>query len=281
NTVYHDNGSAIKLENNGSNINLYNNIVLINGGFGIEVIGGVTGYDSNYNDIFLGKPGANTGRWLGTTAVTLANWRTASSKDAASIAQDPQFLDIDGADNLFGWEKPDATSAFADFGSDDNFHLHSGSKAIDAADSDSGAPLLDADGLSRKDDLGTANTGNGVYRFYDMGAYEFQGSSADITPPTIINLAPVGMVNDVLSNAHFSSLIVSFSEPLDPVSATSATLYTLLEAGPNGTFDNPDDVVIPISTITYTPGTTDVRVFFNGQLPDGNYRFTISGAVGM
>src|SRR5213078_894149 len=73
NTVYHDNGSAIKLENNGSNINLYNN-----------------------NDIFLGKPGANSGRWLGTTSVTLANWRTASGKDAASIAQDPQFLDIDG-----------------------------------------------------------------------------------------------------------------------------------------------------------------------------------------
>ena len=43
------------------------------------------------------------------------------------------FLDIDGADNLFGWERPDATSAFADFGADDNFHLHSGSKAIDAA----------------------------------------------------------------------------------------------------------------------------------------------------
>ena len=186
------------------------------------MIGGVTGYDSNYNDIFLGRPGANTGRYLGTTAVTLANWKSTSGKDAASIGDDPQFLDIDGADNLFGWERPDATSAFADFGADDNFHLHSGSKAVDAADSDSGAPVLDADGLSRKDDLGTANTGNGVFRFYDIGAYEFQGSSADITPPTVTNLAPVGLVNDVLSSAHFSSLIVSFSEPLDPVSARPA-----------------------------------------------------------
>ena len=88
------------------------------------------------------------------------------------------------------------------------------------------------------------------------------------------------MVNDVLSNAHFSSLIISFSEPLDPVSATSTTLYTLIEAGPNGTFDNLDDIVVPISTITYTPGSTDVRVFFSGQLADGNYRFTISGAAG-
>ena len=85
NTVFHDNGSAIKLENNGANINLYNNIIQINGGFGIEVIGGTTGYDSNYNDIFLGRPGANTGRWLGATSVTLANWKTASGKDAASI----------------------------------------------------------------------------------------------------------------------------------------------------------------------------------------------------
>ena len=88
------------------------------------------------------------------------------------------------------------------------------------------------------------------------------------------------MVNDVLSNAHFSSLIVSFSEPLDPVSATSTTLYSVIEAGANGTFDNPDDVIVPISAITYTPGSTDVRVFFNGQVPEGNYRFTISGAVG-
>src|SRR5205814_1798982 len=93
-------------------------------------------------------------------------------------------------------------------------------------------------------------------------------------------LEPVGMVIDLLSNAHFSSLIISFSEPLDPVSATSTTLYTLIEAGPNGTFDNLDDVILPISTITYTPGSTDVRVFFSGQLAEGNYRFTISGAAG-
>ncbi|HEV8606351.1 MAG TPA: right-handed parallel beta-helix repeat-containing protein [Tepidisphaeraceae bacterium] len=280
NTVFHDTGSAIKLENNGPNINLYNNIIQINGGFGIEVIGGVTGYDSNYNDIFLGRPGANTGRYLGATAVTLANWKTTSGKDAASIGDDPQFLDLNGADNLFGWEQPDATSQFADFGTDDNFHLHSGSKAIDAADSDTGAPALDSDSLARKDDLGTTNTGNGVFRFYDMGSYEFQGSSADITPPTIIGLAPVGIVDGVLSNAHVSSLIISFSEPLDAVSAVSASLYSVIEAGPNGAFGNPDDVTIPISNITYTPGSTDVRVFFNSQLPDGIYRLTISGAIG-
>src|SRR5207249_1908964 len=57
NTVYHDVGSAIKLENNGNNVRLYNNIIVINSGLGLEVIGNVTGFDSNYNDIFPSRPG--------------------------------------------------------------------------------------------------------------------------------------------------------------------------------------------------------------------------------
>src|SRR5207247_1120752 len=39
NTVHHDVGSAIRIENNGPNVRLFNNIIVINGGLGIEVIG--------------------------------------------------------------------------------------------------------------------------------------------------------------------------------------------------------------------------------------------------
>jgi len=280
NTVHHEVGSAIRLENNGNNVHLYNNIVYINGGFGIEVIGNVTGYDSNYNDIFPARTGALVGKFLtNTNSATLAQWQTASGKDANTKSVDPLFIDIDGGDNLLGWEQPDPQHQFADFGLDDNFHLKRGSPVIDAADSQVGPPQ-DADAHVRVDDLGTLNTGNGVFRFYDMGAFEFGGSSADLTPPTVVALTPIGLVDNVLTNARFSTIIVRFSEAIDPVSATTAALYSLTEAGPNGTAGDGDDVVVPFSTITYTPGDVDVRINLAAPLPDGKYRFAVlSGAV--
>jgi len=142
NTVQHDVGSAIKLQNNGANFRLFNNVVVINTGLGIEVIGGVTGFDSDYNDIFRGTPGASVGRWLGVLAPDLAAWRAAtavtlgSARDSHSLSQDPLFVDIDGADNLLGWDRQSPQSPFANFGDDDNFHLRAGSPVIDAANSD-------------------------------------------------------------------------------------------------------------------------------------------------
>jgi parallel beta-helix repeat protein len=275
NTVYHDVGDAIKLQNNGANIHLYNNIIFINAGLGIEVIGGVTGFDSNYNDIFPGKPGASVGKYLASpTSATLAAWRTATGTDANSISADPVFIDINGPDNLLGWEQPDPQSQFADYGKDDNFHLFRGSPAIDAADSEV-APALDADSAARSDDLGTINTGNGVYRFYEMGAYEFTGSSSDITPPKVTNLTPVGMIDGAFTTVSFTQITISFTEPLLPVSALSTALYSLIEAGPNATFGNPDDVVIPIKTISYTAGDTNVVVTFQAAIPQGYYQLTL------
>ncbi len=279
NTVQHEVGSALKLENNGNNVRVYNNIIVINGGLGMEVIGNVTGFDSNYNDIFPARAGANIGKYLtNANSATLASWQTATGKDASSKSGDPLFIDINGADNLFGWERPDPQSPFADFGLDDNFHLRRGSPVIDSADGETG-PDLDADGNSRLDDLATTNTGNGVFRFYEMGAFEFVGSSADITPPTVTALLPVGLVDNALVSAHFSALIVRFSEPLEAVSARSLSLYSLIEAGPDGVLGNGDDVSVPITSIAYVPGELEVRVNFAAELPQGRYRLTLSSGV--
>ena len=278
NTVHHDVGSAIRIENNGPNVRLFNNIIVINGGLGIEVIGNAAGFDSDFNDIFPAKPGASVGKFLAAaTSATLAAWRTASGKDASSLSVDPLFIDLNGADNLLGWTQPDPQAQFADFGRDDNFHLKRGSAAIDAADSEV-APALDADGLARIDDLGTLNTGNGVFRFYDIGAFEFQGSSADITPPRVVALSPIGMVDDVQSNARFSTLTVTFSEPLEALSARSMALYSLLEAGADTVFGTADDVTVPIAVVGYTVGEVSVQIGLSGQLPGGNYRLTLFGA---
>ena len=220
------------------------------------------------------------GKYLANAnSATLAAWQGASGKDANSKAVDPLFIDINGADNIFGWEQPDPQSQFADFGTDDNFHLKCGSPVIDAADGESG-PALDADGHIRVDDLGTGNTGNGVFRFYDMGAFEFAGSSADITPPVVIALTPVGLANNSLSNAHFSRLVIRFTEPLEAISAKSLSLYSLIEAGGDGTFGTGDDVNVSIASIVFTPGDVEVRLNFASQLPQGLYRLTlVSGAV--
>ncbi len=124
NTVHHEVGSAIRLENNGNNVVLYNNLIYINGGLGLEVIGNVTGYDSNYNDIFPARVGANVGKYLSQpNSATLADWQTASGKDANSQSADPLFIDINGGDNILGWEQPDPQSQFADFGSGRQFPL--------------------------------------------------------------------------------------------------------------------------------------------------------------
>ncbi len=88
------------------------------------------------------------------------------------------------------------------------------------------------------------------------------------------------MVDNVLSSARFSTIVIRFSEPLDPVSAAATALYSLAEAGPNGTPGDGDDVAITVSSVTYTPGDVEVRLNLASQLPQGLYRLTlVSGAV--
>jgi len=279
NTVHHEAGTGIRLENNGANITVLNNLVVINGGLAIEILGNVTGLHSDYNLLFPARTGANVGQYLnGPILADLTAWQAASGQDAHSVSADPLFIDINGGDNLFGWEQPDPDSDFADFGQDDNFHISGGSPAIDAADGEEGI-ALDADHLGRVDDLGTLNTGNGVFRFYEIGAYEFRGSSADITAPTVIALTPIGLADGVETNAAIATLIITFSEPLDSVSARSPSLYTLVEAGPSGAFDDGDDILVVVPVISYTPGDTQVRLSFGTQLPDGLYRLTLAGGL--
>jgi hypothetical protein len=274
NTVYQDVGSAIKFQNNGPNVRLFNNVIVINGGLGIEVIGGVTGFQSDRNDIFLATAGASVGRWIGTTAADLAAWTALTGADANSLSADPLFIDIDGADNLLGWDRPTPADPFADYGSDDNFHVRAHSPAIDAADS-AVAPALDADGLGRADDPATPNTGVGASAFYDLGAFEFQGSSDDTTPPTVVGLSPMGLGDNAVVRARLTSLLITFSEPLDTVSARSRTLYALIEAGPNGLFDDSDDVRIDLVSAAYTAGAVDVTLSFDAELPQGLYRLSL------
>ncbi|MBI3867660.1 MAG: right-handed parallel beta-helix repeat-containing protein, partial [Verrucomicrobia bacterium] len=281
NTLYHDTGSAIRVENSNQPPNLYNNIIVINSGLGVEVIGNAAGFDSNYNDIFTTRPGANVGRFQGQPiSATLDAWRTASGKDANSMNTDPLFTDLNGSDNLLGWTQPDPQSQFADFGRDDNVHLRGKSPAVDAANSDLGTSL-DLEANARVDDLGTPNTGAGVYRFFDLGAFEFTGSSSDIVPPTLVSISPIGVSGTDPINQKFTQLVLSFSEPLQPLSAQSLAFYLLSEAGVDRALGTGDDVPVGWQSVGYTPGTKEVTLTLPNQLAQGLYRLTlVSGAQG-
>ncbi len=136
-------------------------------------------------------------------------------------------------------------------------------------------PAQDADGNNRVDDLGTLNTGNGVFRFYDLGAFEFVGSSSDVTPPVVTALVPVGLVDNAVLDSGFDRLIIRFSEPLDAVSARSLSLYHLVEAGSDDSFDTGDDVPVSLVAANYTTGDIEVTLVFGASLGQGRYRLTL------
>ncbi|MEM9082932.1 MAG: hypothetical protein AAGB34_04985, partial [Planctomycetota bacterium] len=80
----------------------------------------------------------------------------------------------------------DGLPTFIDAGNGD-YRLAGGSLGIDYADfgayQNAGGGIFDLGGNDRtSNDLGTADTGIGVFAFLDAGAYEFQGSSAQRNP---------------------------------------------------------------------------------------------------
>ena len=116
--------------------------------------------------------------------------------------------------------------------------------------------------------------------YYDIGAIEFQGSSSDVVAPTVVagsNLPAEGGSTD----SAFTSIALNFSEALDQTSATSVANYQLVEAGADGKFDTPDDVVIALAP-TYAVGSSRLSLgLVGGPLPVGHYRLTVSPNSGI
>lgn len=279
NTLWHDVGTALWLANNGSDVRLGNNTISIGAGSGIVVDGTTVGFSSDRNNVFRTTGGANWGTWKGAAAATLAAWQVASSADAASYSVNPLHVDIDGADNRLGWDRLDAASPFEDFGRDDNFLPAKFSPMIDAADSFE-APAADLFGRARHDDPSVANTGAGATTYYDLGAFEFTASSGDTTPPTVVGLSPMGLVDDATVGTLVDRITVSFSEAMDPIRATSATLFALIEAGDDGLFDTVDDEVVEPAKIEYAAGANSAALVLDEPLAPGHYRLRIaSGPV--
>ena len=161
NTIYQPVGDAVRIETSSANVLLRNNILWIDSGYDIYVApDSLSGFDSDYNLFHQGvDPNAFVGYWGSLDADVLADWQGTTGQDGTSLEGDPLFIDIDGADNIFGY---DASGDGFDGGRDDNFILRKDSPAIDRAYS-WWAPRTDLQGSPRRDDLGTTNQGSPEY----------------------------------------------------------------------------------------------------------------------
>ena len=168
NTLYQVSGNAVRVDTSSINVELRNNIIWVLAGYDIYVADNSrTGFNSDFNDLFIGTgASAFVGFW--NSAVNngvqnlLSNWQAATGQDAHSISANPDFVNMDGANNLLGYVQ--VNGVFADYGEDDNFYLSGGSPAIDRGDSWS-APHTDIDSAPCKclDDPGTTNQGSPDY----------------------------------------------------------------------------------------------------------------------
>ncbi len=274
NTIVHPVGTAVRFTGNGTG-RFKNNIVQADVGTLVSVAtGGQAAFVSDYNLLYPTSAAANVGVWGSTTAATLGNWQATSGRDANSVSADPLFLDIDGADNVLGEQGVPEGNGF-----DDNFGLQANSPAIDAGDGSVGVSV-DALGRPRHDDPDVVNTGTGSPDFVDFGAFEFQGNSADVTPPTVASIQPSDIQSSGTVFAPVSSITATFSEPIDLVSARSSDLYELRGDGLDGQFDTADDLVVGISSIDAISGSPDVTLNLSQSLPTDRYRLTLVSRPG-
>lgn len=280
NTIHQIVGDAIRIDNASQGLTVRNNILALDSGRAIVVsTNSQSGFVSNSN-LILPAANANThvGFWNNANQTTLSQWRTASSQDSLSIQGDPRFIDRDGADNIYGYD----SSTGRNGGDDDNFHLARGSDAIDRANGTS-APAMDRDRRSRSDDPDTVNSGTPIdLPFADIGAYEFAGASSDVAPPAVLT-SEILITGSADSPTY--SLRVKFSEPMDSISTLSRAAWDLRSAGPNGIFDDSDDVVWQLSPVpSASPGATMNEVSFivadPSAWPQGDVRLRILGENG-
>ncbi|MEX0641437.1 MAG: right-handed parallel beta-helix repeat-containing protein, partial [Pirellulales bacterium] len=112
--------------------------------------------------------------------------------------------------------------------------------------------------------------------FVDVGAYEFRGSSLDMTPPQVTAIAPAGIAAGASVHAPFDEIVVTFSEPLSFIDAVAAANYELRSDGGNGVFGDANDVIYVLNRAYVIDETTVTLTVLASELADGNYRLTIS-----
>ena len=248
NTAYQSVGDALRIETGSSGVSVRNNILWSENGYVLYISpDSQAGVDSDRNILYTGPSNSGT-------------IQTIAGKDVHSQQANPNFVDIDGIDNVLGYS---SAGGGKDYGADDNFFLSRGSLAIDHGDTTSFA-TTDLFGNARVDEPTVANSPG----IADVGAIEFRGNGTDVTAPKILSVTPV------FGGSAIASVTVTFSEPVNPVDAVSNNAFTLRGAGPDGLFGTTDDRIVTL-VATYAGGTTlSLAPLGGGTLPTDTYRLT-------
>ena len=135
--MYQPTGTAVIARSTVDNLYLVNNLFWVDQGYALSISADSTvGFRSDYN-LFDRTTLSSVGLWTGAGKTDLAAWRTANGQDSGSLeivdtsaAIRGQFMDIDGADNVFG-----GLDGPTGGGQDDNFGLRAYPPAIDRANS--------------------------------------------------------------------------------------------------------------------------------------------------
>ena len=136
--------AAVDIENGATSVTLTDNIIVALAGIGVRVADAAeAGFVSDYN-LFNTGTGGRVGNWIGLDRTSLAQWRSATQRDANSRFGDPSFVNPTGADGVLGYSSPSAD------GGDDDFHVkslngsfHGGSLAV-VRNTTTGLPVFPA-----------------------------------------------------------------------------------------------------------------------------------------
>ncbi len=119
NTVVQATGNAVEVERATPNVHLLNNILWTQAGYNIVVDNtSQQGFTSDFNVLHTTRSG-KVALWQGIDRPTLAAWQNTTFQDLNSVARDPLFVNMLGADGRLGY-----FSATSD-GRDDDFHEQS------------------------------------------------------------------------------------------------------------------------------------------------------------
>ncbi len=96
----------------------------------------------------------------------------------------------------------------------------------------------------------------------------------DLTPPELVRVLPA----DMTGSEELRQFVAIFSEPMDHATVTAES-FRLRDAGPDLTFDTPDDTLVTRGGFAFDDVNNAVYLQFNPPLAPGRYRLELAATL--